>query len=70
MSKIKLIYKNNTFEIHGSDSILAIKNIKKEYGKYTTDLDQVKNWTHEIVDCIAKKNFNLLNKLIKSFINN
>ena len=70
MSKIKLIYKDSQFEIWGSDSILAINNIKKEYGKYTIDLEQVKAWTHEIVDSLSKDNFRELYKLIKSFINN
>ena len=70
MSTIKLIYKNSQFEIWGSDSILAINDIKKRYGKYTTDLEQVKAWTHEIVDSLSKHNFRELGKLIKSFINN
>jgi len=68
--KIGLIYKDSNFEIWGSDSILAIKNTKKEYGKYTIDLEQVEAWTHAIVYSIAKNHFNEVNKLIKSFLNN
>ena len=68
--KIRLIYKDSNFEIWGSDSILAINNTKKEYGRYTIDLEQVEAWTHEIVDSIAKNHFNELSKLIKSFLNN
>lgn len=67
---IKLIWKNSQFEIWGSDSIFAINYIKKKYGRYTTDLDQVKAWTHEIVDSLSKNNFSEVRKLIKSFINN
>lgn len=70
MSKTKLIFQNKNYEVCASDRIFSVNSTKKTFGKYTTNLTQVREWTDAIKDSLAKGLENEVEVLCKSFINN
>lgn len=67
--KTKLIFQNQHYEVCASDSIFSVNSKTKQFGKYTVELKEIKEWTDAINDSLSKGYKNEVSALCKSFIN-
>ena len=67
--KTKLLFQNQNYQICISDEIFSVNSTKKQFGKYTNDLKQVKQWTEAVKDSLSKGHLSEVSALCKSFIN-